>query len=414
MSAKLKKRGPVFWIEGTIRVGKASIRIRETTGCRDKGGAELIYARRCAEISEQLLRGERPGGRRIPGFATAAADYVEDKDKGARPLGNQDRAKLLTLAEYFGEKPVDAFEPEDWADFVTEKLDDPAPATVRRWYAMFSPPLVRTAAKFRVPLPKFVLPSEGPAREIFLEPADRDGLLPSYAEHVQPIALMLCLQGCRVSEALRLRWSDVSFSRNTLTFRHTKNGELRVVPIHPEVRTALEKLYQHRSVGLVFVKPDGTPYADRRAASHGNGTDGSGIRKAHATALRRFTVSKLFTGQESCPHCGCRLVEAPSTPQSAWVELALVRPAGAREELSDYRLSCAQCIRKGRSELIAKINWFRIHDWRHHWASWFIMDGGDAPSLMALGGWKNPKMVQRYVKLDVRHLEQKLAQSQRR
>jgi hypothetical protein len=42
------------------------------------------------------------------------------------------------------------------------------------------------------------------------------------------------------------------------------------------------------------------------------------------------------------------------------------------------------------------------------------MDGGDAPSLMALGGWKNPKMIQRYMTLSVEHLGRQVNQTQAR
>ena len=40
---------------------------------------------------------------------------------------------------------------------------------------------------------------------------------------------------------------------------------------------------------------------------------------------------------------------------------------------------------------------FTIHDWRHHWASSLAMKGTNASTLMELGGWKSPEMVQRYV-----------------
>ena len=39
---------------------------------------------------------------------------------------------------------------------------------------------------------------------------------------------------------------------------------------------------------------------------------------------------------------------------------------------------------------------FTIHDWRHHWASWYMMSGGDVESLRQLGGWADLKMVQKY------------------
>jgi integrase len=414
MSTKLTKRGDVYHIAETVRVGKKSVRIRETTGCRDKEAAEIARTKIIAEITEQLLRGEDPGNSKsIPGYATAAADYEEYKsEKKKKPLGNQDRNKLLKLGEYFGEKPCDEFEEEDWSDFVEDMLDDDvAPGTVRRWYSTFSAPLVRTAEKYKFMLPKFVLPEEGPVRNIHLEPQDRDDLLACYAEHARSPARMMCYQGCRHSEALRLDWMDVSLARNMIIFRETKNGTDRPVPLHPEVRADLERMYRGQTSGPVFLTPDGKPYLDRRAASHGDGPDGSGLRTAHATALRRFTIEKLITHQQACRHCGRALVAAPGRAESALVELAVVRAPGEREKLADYALSCAGCHEIARA---AKINWFRLHDWRHHWASHAAMDGCDGAELMRLGGWKSPKMVQRYVDLNLEHLAKKLAQSQRR
>jgi len=413
MSTKLTKRGDVYHIAETVRVGKKSVRIRETTGCRDKEAAEIARTKIIAEITEQLLRGEDPGkSKSVPGYATAAADYEEAKrKKEKKALGKQDCNKLVVLGEFFGEKPCDGFEDEDWDEFVEEKLEGAAPGTVRRWFSMFSPPLVRTAEKFKFMLPKFVLPEEGPVRNIHLEPQDRDDLLACYAEHARMPVRMMCYQGARHSEVLRVDWIDVSLARNMTIFRETKNGTDRPVPLHPEVRADLEKIYRGQTSGPVFLTPDGKPYLDRRAASHGDGPDGSGLRTAHATALRRFTIRKLLKQQKTCCRCGCILIEERGQSASAVVELAVVRPSGGREKLADYALSCAGCHDISRA---AKINWFRLHDWRHHWASHLAMDGCDAATLMKLGGWKSPKMVQRYVDLNLEHLAKKLAQSQRR
>jgi integrase len=412
MATKLRKRGGVYQIEGTIRVGEQSVRVRKTTGCSDAKTAEIVHVQEVAKITERLLRGEDPAkADGVPGYATAAADYEEAKrKKEKKPLGKQDCNKLVVLGEFFGEKPCDGFEDEDWDEFVEDKLEGAAPATVRRWFSMFSPPLVRTAEKFKFMLPKFVLPEEGPVRNIHLEPKDRDHLLACYADHARAPARMMCYQGCRHSECLRLDWIDVSLARNMVIFRETKNGTDRPVPLHPEVRADLEKMYRGQS-GRVFLTPDGKPYLDRRAASHGDGPDGSGLRTAHATALRRFTIEKLVKEQHVCRHCGRALVAAPGQATSAVVELAVIRPAGEREKLANYALSCAGCHETSRA---AKINWFRPHDWRHHWASHAAMDGCDGAELMRLGGWKSPKMVQRYVDLNLEHLAKKLAQSQRR
>lgn len=58
---------------------------------------------------------------------------------------------------------------------------------------------------------------------------------------------------------------------------------------------------------------------------------------------------------------------------------------------------------------VAGITSFRVHDWRHHWASWMIMSGCDLFTLMRIGGWSTPKMVQRYAAVSHEHLEAAIA-----
>ena len=64
-------------------------------------------------------------------------------------------------------------------------------------------------------------------------------------------------------------------------------------------------------------------------------------------------------------------------------------------------------LRKANEELkdtnVPTIPRFTIHDWRHHFASWYLMSGGDAESLRQLGGWTDLKMVQRYADVSSEH-----------
>lgn len=89
----------------------------------------------------------------------------------------------------------------------------------------------------------------------------------------------------------------------------------------------------------------------------------------------------------------------------------MIRPRskGGAEDLHNYRLVGASCA-KARAGDEPHLTWFRIHDWRHHWASWFIMKGGRETELMALGGWNDPRMVRRYVGFSVEHLRKAVNQ----
>lgn len=53
----------------------------------------------------------------------------------------------------------------------------------------------------------------------------------------------------------------------------------------------------------------------------------------------------------------------------------------------------------------AKIKDFRVHDWRHHWASKHGMEGTDVETLRRLGGWKSLAMVQRYAAVSDDHMQ---------
>jgi integrase len=44
----------------------------------------------------------------------------------------------------------------------------------------------------------------------------------------------------------------------------------------------------------------------------------------------------------------------------------------------------------------AGVTGFRIHDWRHDWATRLVWAGVDLPTLMAMGGWASLRMVQKY------------------
>lgn len=52
----------------------------------------------------------------------------------------------------------------------------------------------------------------------------------------------------------------------------------------------------------------------------------------------------------------------------------------------------------------AGITDFRWHDLRHTWASWLRQSGVDLATIQEMGGWKDPKMTQRYAHLEVAHL----------
>lgn len=93
------------------------------------------------------------------------------------------------------------------------------------------------------------------------------------APHYTPFVRFLLLTGCRISEAIGLRWQDVDFDRSEVTIAEslpkdltgngytrirkcTKTGSIRVLPMSQQLRATLVKCDRSPSE-LVFTTPQG-------------------------------------------------------------------------------------------------------------------------------------------------------------
>jgi site-specific recombinase XerD len=56
---------------------------------------------------------------------------------------------------------------------------------------------------------------------------------------------------------------------------------------------------------------------------------------------------------------------------------------------------------------------FHFHDCRHHFASWFVMRGGNLPALQAILGHATLAMTMRYSHLAPEHLRSEVAKTER-
>jgi integrase len=83
-------------------------------------------------------------------------------------------------------------------------------------------------------------------------------------EYLRPLVSVAIYAGPRRGELLKLRWANVDFDLNTMTFKETKTNKDRSVPMEPIVRTALLELRERAcDAEYVFVNPDtGTRYTD--------------------------------------------------------------------------------------------------------------------------------------------------------
>jgi len=175
----------------------------------------------------------------------------------------------------------------------------------------------------------------------FLDRVDRDRLLASYAPHVRPIMTLLAFQGARTQEALQLQWGASGVD--------------------------LER-------GTIFFGR--TKNGDPRSVA------------IHPRVEAQLLVIWQARGRPTTDHVFLNRVGRPYT------DTRDLPVPGGNPLWRSHRSACGR----------AGIKDFRVHDWRHHWASHCVMCGIDLLTVMRLGGWKSLRMVQRYAAIDTAHM----------
>ena len=162
---------------------------------------------------------------------------------------------------------------------VVERTKNPrSPATVKRYLAALSK-LFSCAMDWgwcdSNPVSRIQKPSEPDGRVRYLSEDERVALLEATEASDDPylhsvVLLALCTGG-RLGEVTGITWPDVSFDRQTVTFRKTKNRETRTVPVTVNVLERLKEMQKVRRIDcdLVFPRFDGVqPKSIRAGWSH--------------------------------------------------------------------------------------------------------------------------------------------------
>lgn len=338
LTMRQRGKAQIFYIRGTVSLGEKSVSVPEfSSGTSDRDVAARLMAAREAELVEDLFFGPRAQLTR----ASMSEAFEAYLTKPGRP-NSSDVIRVGKLNELIGDMPLsDAV--AAWVSFQETYLTDHAPSGHDRYRSVLQAAINVYRAKraldpIRIPAVAF-----DNQRIRFLSREERDRLIACYAPHVQPIATMLCFQGCRTQEGLQLPWgvNGVDLERGTIFFARTKTNNPRTVAIHPRVRAVLEPMWEglgKPSAGHVFLNIHGQPYQDTRDAKIQGGNP---IKSAHNTACKR-----------------------------------------------------------------AEIVDFTPHDWRHHWASHCVMAGINIRTIQVMGGWKSLRMVERYAAVDTAHMQE--------
>lgn len=339
----IRKRGRYWHARGTVKAGRETRDVAEhSTGEVEQRAAQEYADHLHARVREEILYGDRRRRGRLT-FADAATVYL-DRPGGVAVM---DKWRLHQINEVMGDRALDGLK-DGWAEFRAVRCAGLAPATVNRFRDTLQAAVNHACDEWDIDPPRIrpIKFDNRRVRWLTLDHAER--LLQSYAAHVRPIILTYRLQGCRAQEGLQLQWPVVSFTRRTIFFERTKNGQPRTVTMHHRVAPALHALWTERGrpdTGHVFLNRLGRPYADTRDYKYPGGNP---LRQAHATALKR----------------------------------AGIRPNGGAGDGTD----------------------FTIHDWRHHWACHAVMNGVDLETIKTMGGWKSLASLERYTAVSTDHM----------
>lgn len=276
----IRKRGQVYYVRGTVRVGKETFDVKEqSTGFTRLSEAKEYASKLEAEIREHALNPNADRTKKTT-FDDCLTVYIDKKRLKPAEIN-----KIKILLPYFEGVSVSEIKTA-WNKLCSLKAGL-SPATLNRYANTINSILNFSKEELNI-TPEKIKKEKVKSEVIFmLTDKARPRLLECYSDHARPIFTVFMYQGLREQENLQLQWEDVDFKRAVLFIRRSKNGEARQIPMHKKTWVALARQWikqRKPTTGHVWLNNKRKPYTDTRKI----GCGGSPIRKAHINALRRL------------------------------------------------------------------------------------------------------------------------------
>ena len=274
-----RKIGKFYYVRGTVRVGKETVKVKEhSTGFVKSKDAASYASKLESDIREEILNPNADQSDKVL-FDDCLRHYLEQK---RLKMGELQKIKIIT--PFFEGKKINEIQ-EAWHQFCSHK-NHLSLSTINRYANILKAILNNGKKEFKITLPNI---QKQPVNDtiVFMLNADaRTKLLSCYSKHAQPLFIVMSLQGFREQELLQLLWSDIHLKEHRIVIRTSKNGETRTVPMHQKTWWILARAWFKQKCpvsGHVFLNIKGKPYTDTRKTG-----GGSPIRKAHINALARL------------------------------------------------------------------------------------------------------------------------------
>ena len=250
-----------YWHEGRVRWEKVG-------GEWEGYSAKLASIVRAERVRAVRHGDELPRDRaRIPTVQQAWADYLEWLQANGRRSWKDDEGRYrLHIAPQFATKKLNEISQLD-VERLKRKMTKAgrAPNTVKNTLALLRRIIyhaIKRTRKFKGPNPlaNVEMPQTDNQRERFLSPEEAQLLLDRLAEEdadVRDLALVALNTGARFGEIAGLTWADVNLDARILTFRGTKTGDTRRVPMTDAVFETLRARSRGHLTDYVFPGPRG-------------------------------------------------------------------------------------------------------------------------------------------------------------
>jgi integrase len=289
-----------------------------------------IAKRKLDDLIDAIERGdypEKPKQPDAPTFLSAAVAYM--KAGGSRRYVN-------ALISHFGETPLDTID-QDAIDQAGMKLHpDVTPATRNGYvHTPVSAILHHAGIKITIKRPRGY---KGKPVTRFLLPPDAFAIIEATQDpEMGRLLTFLLYTGCRISEALALKWENIDLGLRLAYIETSKNDDPRSLKLRQDLCDQLEP--HRKAAGKVFRFKQG----------------------GHRNFI--FLNAKVAA-------CGLPPVKRPKP--------------GERQKIPPHRLS-----------------WVTFHTFCHTWATWMRRYGGaDLQGLVATNRWRDPRSAARYAHVD--------------
>lgn len=197
----------------------------------------------------------------------------------------------------WGHLPLTGINTRMIEEYITRRLDQDnvTNATVNRHLACIKTMFkmaVRWGYVTRSPAEAVKTLKETPRVPRALSDSEIAALLDDLPEHAGALAITALDTGMRRGELFGLRWNDVDLERNTVTVRHSKNNEFRVIPMTNRVQETLLKQWTKGQIPFVFPGKDGGPTKSVKDALVAAGKR-TGIGHIHLHMFRHTFATRL-------------------------------------------------------------------------------------------------------------------------